>query len=77
MLLFALDCPLEQAIEAATLHPAQLLGIVDRKGTLEYGTDADFVIIDENVFVHATFIGGAAVFIEPSSPMQVLEKYLT
>lgn len=28
------------ALEAASLHPAQLLGIEDQKGTLDYDTDA-------------------------------------
>lgn len=33
-------CTVEAALEAASLHPAQMLGVSDRKGTLEYGTDA-------------------------------------
>lgn len=31
---------METALEAASLHPAQLLGIEDRKGTLDYDSDA-------------------------------------
>lgn len=33
-------CSLEEALEAAALHPAQLLGISHRKGKLDYGSDA-------------------------------------
>ncbi len=33
-------CTVEAALEAASLHPANLLGISHRKGTLEYGSDA-------------------------------------
>lgn len=33
-------CSVETALEAASLHPAQLLKIEDRKGTLDYDTDA-------------------------------------
>ncbi|KAJ3140374.1 putative N-acetylglucosamine-6-phosphate deacetylase [Physocladia obscura] len=39
-------CTLAQAINAATVHPAKSIGIIDRKGTLMPGTDADFVILD-------------------------------
>ena len=31
---------MEEALEAASLHPAQLLGISQHKGTLSYGADA-------------------------------------
>ncbi|XP_072453815.1 N-acetylglucosamine-6-phosphate deacetylase isoform X2 [Notamacropus eugenii] len=33
-------CSVEMALEAATLHPAQLLGIENQKGTLDFGSDA-------------------------------------
>nr|XP_034986667.1 N-acetylglucosamine-6-phosphate deacetylase isoform X2 [Zootoca vivipara] len=36
----ATGCSVETALEAASLHPAQLLKIEDRKGTLDYDTDA-------------------------------------
>lgn len=35
---------METALEAASLHPAQLLGIEDRKGTLNYDSDAGTVM---------------------------------
>ena len=38
-------CSLEQALEAASLHPARALGIDSRKGTLDFGADADFVVL--------------------------------
>lgn len=31
---------MEAALEAASLHPAQLLGLEKRKGTLDFGADA-------------------------------------
>lgn len=40
LLLFFLGCSVEQALEAASLHPAQLLGISHQKGKLDYGSDA-------------------------------------
>jgi N-acetylglucosamine-6-phosphate deacetylase len=55
-------CSIVEALEAASLHPAQLLGISDKKGTLNYGSDADFIMIDHNLFVHRTYIGGELVW---------------
>ena len=58
----ATACSEVEALEAASLHPAQLLGITDRKGTLDFGTDADFVLLDRHLNVHATFIAGEKVW---------------
>ena len=58
-----------EALEAATLHPAQLLGIENKKGTLEFYSDADFVIIDDEFNIHATFISGQPVFINENGYM--------
>lgn len=46
-LMKAASCTLEEALEAASLHPAQVLGIERQKGSLDYGCDADFIMIDE------------------------------
>ena len=50
------------ALESASLHPAEMLDITDRKGTLDYGTDADFIILDEALNVQATYIAGEKVW---------------
>ena len=50
------------ALEAASLHPAEVLGITDRKGTLGYGTDADFILLDDTLCVQATYIAGEKVW---------------
>ena len=55
-------CTLVEAVNCATKHPAQLLKCYDLYGTLEFGTVADFVIIDSDVNVLATFIGGDCVY---------------
>ena len=55
-------CSKEEALEAATLHPAQMLGIHDQKGTLDYGSDADFVILNDDLDVLATYIAGQCVW---------------
>ncbi|XP_054615693.1 N-acetylglucosamine-6-phosphate deacetylase isoform X2 [Dunckerocampus dactyliophorus] len=55
-------CSVEEALEAASLHPAQLLGISHQKGTLDFGSHADVVLLDESLGVKATFISGQEVW---------------
>ena len=55
-------CSLPEAVRCATLNPARLLGIDDRKGSLAVGKDADLVIFDENFTVHYTIVGGKIVY---------------
>ncbi|CAG9798889.1 unnamed protein product [Chironomus riparius] len=56
------QCPIEFALEAASLHPATCLGISDRKGTLNYEADADFILLDDNLIVHSAWIAGECVY---------------
>ncbi|XP_012997136.1 N-acetylglucosamine-6-phosphate deacetylase isoform X1 [Cavia porcellus] len=58
----ATGCSVEAALEAASLHPAQLLGLEKRKGTLDFGADADFVVLDDSLHVQATYISGELVW---------------
>ncbi|XP_050824325.1 N-acetylglucosamine-6-phosphate deacetylase isoform X1 [Gopherus flavomarginatus] len=58
----ATGCTVETALEAASLHPAQLLGIEHRKGTLNYDNDADFLLLDNSLRVRATYIAGERVW---------------
>ncbi|XP_071976346.1 N-acetylglucosamine-6-phosphate deacetylase [Engystomops pustulosus] len=58
----ATGCTVEEALEAASLHPAQLLGVQHRKGTLDFGADADFIQLDDSLNVKATYIAGEEVY---------------
>lgn len=58
----AAGCSKEEALEAASLHPAQLLGITHRKGTLDFGSDADLVRLNNDLSVQATYIAGEEVW---------------
>ncbi|XP_050929923.1 N-acetylglucosamine-6-phosphate deacetylase [Lates calcarifer] len=58
----ASGCSVEEALEAASLHPAQLLGLGHRKGNLDYGSDADLVLLDDALDVKATYISGEEVW---------------
>ncbi|XP_051692187.2 N-acetylglucosamine-6-phosphate deacetylase isoform X3 [Oryctolagus cuniculus] len=58
----ATGCGVESALEAASLHPAQLLGLEKSKGSLDFGADADFVVLDDTLHVQATYIAGELVW---------------
>ena len=53
---------IEEAVEMASLTPARVLGLDDRKGSLEAGKDADLVLFDDVVNVSLTMIGGEAAW---------------
>ena len=50
--------PLHEAIRMASLTPARIIGVGDRKGSLEVGKDADICILGENLTWRQTIIGG-------------------
>ncbi|XP_050672692.1 N-acetylglucosamine-6-phosphate deacetylase isoform X2 [Leptidea sinapis] len=59
----ATDCSLEYALEAASLHPAKALGIDYKKGKLNFGYDADFVLLHaKSLDVKSTWIAGECVY---------------
>jgi len=55
-------CSTVQALEAASLRPAQVIGVDDRKGRLDEGYDADFVVLDQDLNVQQTYRAGERVF---------------
>lgn len=55
-------CSTVYALEAATLHPAKCLGVEKTKGTLDFKSDADFVMLDDELRVLSTWIGGECVY---------------
>ncbi len=52
------DLPLWQCVKCASLNPATMLGVADKKGSLEIGKDADIIITDNEFNVNTTIIGG-------------------
>lgn len=62
----ATDCSSAAALEAASLHPARVLGLETHKGTLDYGADADMVVLDRELHVQATCIAGEVVWWDPN-----------
>lgn len=57
-----LNISLEDAIDMASINPAKNLKIDDKKGSIALNKDADFVIIDDNFNVYATFINGKQIY---------------
>ena len=53
---------LPEAVRTASFNPATLLGIDERKGSIEQGKDADIIIFDEAFNIHYTIIGGEIVY---------------
>ena len=54
----SMDLSLPDALRMASLTPATILGVADRKGSLETGKDADVVILDDDLRVVHTVAGG-------------------
>jgi N-acetylglucosamine-6-phosphate deacetylase len=50
--------PLAEAVRMVTLTPARVIGVADRKGSLEPGKDADIAIFDEDFTAWRTMVGG-------------------
>jgi len=54
----ATGCSVIEAIEAASYKPARLLKIEDKKGTLNIGADADFLLLDNNLELIQCYVSG-------------------
>lgn len=57
----ALGVPAATAVQMATLNPARLLGIGEKKGRLAPGADADIVLLDDSLRVARVFTRGHAL----------------
>lgn len=63
ILIFISECSLEYALETASLHPAKALGLDHQKGNLDFGCDADFVVLrPDTLQVVSTWIAGECVY---------------
>jgi N-acetylglucosamine-6-phosphate deacetylase len=55
-------CQLEDALRMASVTPARVLSVDDRKGTIEEGKDGDITILDADVKTRFTIVAGEVVF---------------
>ncbi len=53
---------LDEAIRMGSLYPAQFLGLAEQQGQLTLGTRADFTLLNNDIYVDQTYIGGKRVF---------------
>ncbi|QHT61430.1 N-acetylglucosamine-6-phosphate deacetylase [Paenibacillus lycopersici] len=57
---------LERLLPSITEVPARQAGVSDRKGSLETGKDADFVLVDRELDLYETIVGGRSVYARQS-----------
>lgn len=55
---------LEEILPLLTENPARLLGIYDRKGSIETGKDADLVVLDDANRIAEVFVNGNRITME-------------
>ncbi len=55
-------CGISDAVRMLTANPAGVMGVLDRKGTIAPGKDADVVIFDEDINVRRTIINGNIIY---------------
>lgn len=53
---------LEDAVYIASYSPAKLLGVENKKGSLEVGKDADIIIFDKDLNIKMTIVEGKIVY---------------
>jgi len=57
-----LSVDLPEAVRMASLNPAAVLGMNDKKGRIAEGYDADVILFGDDVNIVRTWVGGEAVF---------------
>ena len=55
------DIPLQDACRMVAETPARIMGVYDRKGSLQRGKDADILILDNDIKLHAVYCMGKQV----------------
>jgi N-acetylglucosamine-6-phosphate deacetylase len=60
-MVFKAEIPLQDAVRMSSETPARIMGILDRKGTLEKGKDADIVMYNKDLEVQCVWSMGKIV----------------
>ena len=55
------EVPLEDALRMATETPAKIMGVYDKKGSLEKGKDADILILDKKLRIRKVWSKGQLI----------------
>jgi N-acetylglucosamine-6-phosphate deacetylase len=56
------DCSLDVSVKMVTENPAKVLGLEDQKGSIAVGKDADLILMDNDLSVYTTIVGGKIVY---------------
>ena len=55
------EIPLEDAVRMASETPSKIMGVYDRKGSLQKGKDADILILDQDLNIRSVWAMGKLV----------------
>ena len=64
--------PLAEVVKSATETPARIMGLNDRKGSLQEGYDADIVVFDKDIDIRHVLVAGKLLDTTPLSGGNVL-----
>ena len=56
------DLTISEAVALASLNPARLIGMDEKKGSIQIGKDADLVVFDEQLQVQLTILEGRVIY---------------
>jgi N-acetylglucosamine-6-phosphate deacetylase len=56
------DVPVTDAVKMMTATPAKIMKVFDKMGSIETGKNADLVLFDHDINLHATIIGGKVIY---------------
>ncbi len=62
-LVTVIGVPLHEAVGMLTRNPAQSAGVADRKGQIQPGYDADLLLLDADLRLHATICRGRVAYV--------------
>lgn len=55
--------PLIDAVRMGAETPARIMGVADRKGSIQKGKDADIIVFNNNIDILRTMVGGKSVYV--------------
>lgn len=55
------ELPVEDALRMASETPSRIMGVYDRKGSIQRGKDADFIILDDDINLHGVIAMGKRI----------------
>lgn len=63
-MVYKLNVPIHHAIRMASLNPAKAIGVDKNKGSIEIGKDADLLLLDKDINIKASVVGGNIIWLK-------------